>query len=222
MIRAALLDVDGTLLASNDAQARSWSDALVESGHEADFTALRRSIGLGGDRLLRSVAGLDEREEPGRTISRRRREILLDRYARGLLPTPGARDLVDWLRQCGTRIVIATGASSEEIDTLLRAAGVDDLVDVTVTADDAARTKPAPDIVLAALERAGVPASDAVMIGDTPYDVVAARAASVQAIAVRCGGWSSADLAGASVFADPQDLLERYRESPLRTLEHAR
>lgn len=216
MIRAALLDVDGTLLASNDAQARSWSDALAEAGRDVDFTTIRRSIGLGGDRLLRSVAGLAEDEEPGKTISRRRREILLQRYARDLTPTPGARDLVEWLRQRGARVVVATGASAEEVDTLLRAARVDDLIDVTVTADDAARTKPAPDIIVAALERAAVPASDAVMIGDTPYDIVAADAASVPAIALRCGGWSAADLAGAAVFADPQDLVERYRESPLR------
>ncbi len=216
MIRAALLDVDGTLLASNDAQARAWSDALAEAGHAANFNAIRRAIGLGGDRLLHAVARLDESEEPGQTISRRRREILLERYARGLLPTLGARDLVEWLRARGLRVVIATGASAGEVTTLLRAAGVDDLVDAAVTADDAARTKPAPDILVAALERAGVPAADAVMIGDTPYDVAAARAASVPAIALRCGGWNDADLTGASVFADPQDLLERYRESPLR------
>jgi phosphoglycolate phosphatase-like HAD superfamily hydrolase len=144
MIRAALLDVDGTLLASNDAQARSWSDALAEAGRDVDFTTIRRSIGLGGDRLLRSVAGLAEDEEPGKTISRRRREILLQRYARDLTPTPGARDLVEWLRQRGARVVVATGASAEEVDTLLRAARVDDLIDVTVTADDAARPSPRP------------------------------------------------------------------------------
>lgn len=218
MIRAALLDVDGTLLASNDAQARSWSDALAENDHPAEYEAIRRSIGLGGDRLLRSVAGLDENQEPGKTISRRRLEIFLERYAAGLAPTPGARALVAWLRERGTRIVIATGATAAEVDTLLRSAGIDDLIDATVTADDAAQTKPAPDIVLAALERAGVPAADAVMIGDTPYDVISAQAAAVQAIALRCGGWSDADLAGASVFADPQELLERYRESPLRGL----
>jgi len=218
MIRAALLDVDGTLLDSNDAQARAWSDALSEQGHAAEYVDIRRSIGLGGDRLLRSVAGLDEEREPGKTISRRRREIFLERYARGLLPTPGARDLVEWLRGRGAQVVVATGASREEVETLLKAAGVDDLIDATVTADDAARTKPSPDIVTAALARADVAAADAVMIGDTPYDIVAAQAASVAAIALRCGGWSTADLAGAAVFADPQDLLERYRESPLRGL----
>lgn len=218
MIRAALLDVDGTLLESNDAQARAWSDAFAEYERPVAYDAIRRSIGLGGDRLLRSVAGLDENAEPGKSIALRRGEIFLERYARGLMPTLGARDLLEWMRGRKMRLVIATGASSAEVDTLLRAAGVDDLVDEIVTADDAKRTKPAPDIVLAALARANVAADEAVMIGDTPYDVVAAQAASVTAIAVRCGGWSTADLAGASVFADPQDLLERYRESPLRAL----
>lgn len=218
MIRAALLDVDGTLLASNDAQARAWCDALAEGGYPADATAVRRAIGLGGDRLLRTVAGLDEDEEPGRSIASRRREIFLERYLGDLRPTRGARAFVAWLRARGVRIVIATGASRAELDALLQAAHVADLVDETVSADDAARTKPAPDIVEAALARAKVAPDEAVMIGDTPYDVVAAGLARVTAIAVRCGGWSGADLAGASVFADPQDLLERYRESPLRDL----
>ncbi|GAC1303800.1 MAG: HAD family hydrolase [Vulcanimicrobiaceae bacterium] len=218
MIRAALLDVDGTLLASNDAQARAWCDALAEGGRPADFAAVRRAIGLGGDRLLRSVAGLDEDAEPGRSISERRREIFLERYLSDLRPTRGARAFVAWLRERHVRIVIATGASRAELDALLRAATVADLVDETVSADDAARTKPAPDIVAAALARAKVAAGEAVMVGDTPYDVVAAGLASVAAIAVRCGGWEGADLAGASVFADPQDLIERYRESPLRGL----
>ncbi|MBC5801395.1 MAG: HAD family hydrolase [Candidatus Eremiobacteraeota bacterium] len=217
-LRAVLLDVDGTLIDSNDAQARSWLDAFEEAHLDVDPGAVRRLIGKGGDRLLREVADLDIDAEPGKTISQRHKAIFAERYLPGLSATRGARDLLVWLRSQGAQLVVATSAGEEEMRALLQTAGVDDLIDVFTSSDDADETKPAPDILGAALRKSKRSAAESVMIGDTPYDCEAAGRIGLPAIGLRCGGWSSEELPCESVFDHPADLLANYRASPLRRL----
>lgn len=214
-IVTALLDVDGTLVDSNDAHARAWVEALREAGFDVPFERVRPLIGMGADQLLPAVSpGLTPHAEPGRTIARRRGEIFKERYAATLAPTRGARDLLLTLTAGGVACVAATSANKAELDLLLGRAGVADLIVAATTADDAATSKPAPDIVRAALQRARADASTSAFIGDTKYDIAAATSAGVACIALRCGGSSDADLAGAvAIYDDPLSLAAAIRIS---------
>lgn len=216
MIRAVLLDVDGTLIDSNDAHARAWVDVGDEFGHQIEFGRVRWLIGMGGDRVLPELTGLEEESDEGRRILDRRGEIFRERYLPRLDAFPGAHELLARLRDDGRKLVVATSASEKDLKALLEQAGLDDLIDESTNSDEAESSKPAPDIVEAALEKAGVPASQVVMIGDTPYDVKAAQRASVRIIGLRCGGWNDRELKGAEEVHDsPADLLNHYGKSIL-------
>src|SRR5262249_33818398 len=127
----------------------------------------------------------------------------------GLEPTRGARALMEELKQRRVCLVIATSAGTEEMDALTKQARVADLIPTKASKDDAGRTKPDPDIVRAALQKAGVRATEALLVGDTPYDIEAARRAGVNTIALRCGGfWPDAALRGAvDIYDDPEALM---------------
>ncbi|MCU0681805.1 MAG: HAD family hydrolase [Polyangiaceae bacterium] len=214
-LKVALLDIDGTLLDSNDAHALAWVDALAEFGHETGFERVRELIGKGGDKLLPEVTGLAKESPEGEAISKRRTAIFKAKYLPELRPFPGARALLEALRSRGLALVVATSAGADQVDGLLRAAGVRDLVDDETTSDDAARSKPDPDVVRAALAKSGRRPAEAVMIGDTPYDVEAATRAGVRSVALRCGGWDDEALRGAAaVYDDPRDLLANLAASP--------
>lgn len=216
MIRAVLLDVDGTLIDSNDAHARAWVDVGEETGHPIRFGEVRWLIGMGGDRVLPRLTRLDEDSEEGTRILERRGEIFRDRYLPHLKPVAGARELLERLRSDGRRLVVATSASDDDLSPLLKQAGIDRLIDAATNSDEAESSKPSPDIVEAALAQARAPARDVVMLGDTPYDVKAAQRAGVRIIALRCGGWTDAELRGAAeIYQDPAELLDRYDESLL-------
>jgi HAD superfamily hydrolase (TIGR01509 family) len=213
--RAVLLDVDGTLIDSNDAHAAAWVDVGREFGFDIDFSHVRRLIGKGGDKVLPELTGLEEDDERGAKMKERRGEIFRERYLATLRPFPHARELLERMREDGLTLSVATSASKEDMGALLEQAGIEDLIEERTSSSDAEESKPDPDIVEAALEAAGVTAEEAVMLGDTPYDVEAARRAGVRCVAVRCGGWGDADLADAvAVYDDPADLLRRYEQSP--------
>lgn len=213
--KVALLDIDGTLLDSNDAHALAWVDVLAEFGHETSFERVRELIGKGGDKLLPEVTGLAKESPEGEAISKRRTAIFKAKYLPDLRPFPGARALLEALRSRGLGLVIATSSGADQVEGLLRAAGVHDLVDDEATSDDAARSKPDPDVVRAALAKSGRRPAEAVMLGDTPYDVEAAARAGVRSVALRCGGWDDEALRGAAaVYDDPRDLLANLATSP--------
>lgn len=213
--RAVLLDVDGTLIDSNDAHARAWVDVCREFGHEVEFAHARRLIGMGGDKVLPELTGITEESDEGEAIKERRGEIFREEYLRTLKPFPHARELLERFRAEGLTLVVATSASKEDMGGLLKQAGIADLMDEKTSSSDAEESKPDPDIVEAALESAGVEPDEALMLGDTPYDVEAARRAGVRCVAVRCGGWGDEELGDAvAVYDDPADLLRRYAESP--------
>jgi len=216
-LHTVLLDIDGTLIDSNDAHARAWGSALAEHGYVVPFEEIRSRIGMGGDKLLPEVSGLDPDSDEAERIGDARGEIFRREELRGLRPTPGARALLEHLASRDLQLVVATSATADEVHALLEQAGVGDLIEAAASADDAERSKPDPDIVLAALRKVGRPASHCVMIGDTPYDVEAATRARVPIIALRCGGWTDDALSGAlAIYDHPADLLARIAESPLR------
>ncbi len=211
-----ILDVDGTLVDSNDAHTRAWVEALAEQGVAVPFEKVRRLIGMGGDKLLPRVSGLQEDSPEGKRVSERRREIFLARYLPHLRPTRGARELLHHMKDHGLRLVVASSAKKEELKGLLRVCGADEVIQSKTSSDDVENSKPDPDIVHAALKEIALSAAEVLMLGDTPYDVESAGRAQVGVIAFRCGGWGDAELGGArAVYDDPGDLLARYDSSPL-------
>lgn len=200
---------------SNDAHARAWVEAMAEQNIDVPLEKVRQLIGMGGDKLLPSV-GVSEDSSQGKMIAKRRSEIFKAQYLPSLTQTPGAKELLQHLRACGFRLVVASSAKKDELDSLLRICGGDEVIESKTSADDAERSKPDPDIVEAALADLELPPQNTVMLGDTPYDVEAARRARVPVIALRCGGWGDAELAGTlAIYDDPADLLAHFDSSPL-------
>ena len=215
-LKAVLLDIDGTLVDSNDAHALAWVDALAETGHEVTFDRVRRLIGKGGDKLLPELTGIDQHSARGKEIERRRSEIFHQNYLPKLRSFPGTRALLERMHRDGLRLVAATSAREEEIQALLEKTGAANLFFQAAAVTESDRSKPDPDIVHAALRKAGCRPSAAIMLGDTPYDVHAARKAGVRVVALRSGGWSDHDLRGAvAIYDGPQSLLIQYDRSPL-------
>ena len=213
--RVVLLDIDGTLIASNDAHARAWVASLAEFGYVVSFERVRPLIGKGGDKILPELVGLDADSTEAHRMSELRGEMFRTRELPHLKATPGARDLLLRFRADGYELSVATSAKAADVKATLEQAGVADLIETATSSDDAERSKPDPDIVRAALQRSKRPASHAVMLGDTPYDVEAATRARVRIVALRCGGWwSDKALSGAeAIYDDPGALLARYDDS---------
>ena len=215
--KAVLLDVDGTLIDSNDAHANAWVDVGKEFGHEIRFDHVRWLVGMGGDKVLPELTGLQEESKEGKRILARRGEIFREQYLPQLRPFDGTRELLERISKDGAKLVVATSASEEDLQGLLKQAGIEDLIDKAANSDDAEESKPAPDIVEAAMRRGKVNVGEAIMIGDTPYDIGAATSAGIPIIAFRSGGWEPEELRGAiAIFDGPAHMLADYFSSPLR------
>ncbi|HVV88178.1 MAG TPA: HAD family hydrolase [Kofleriaceae bacterium] len=218
--RAVLFDVDGTLVDSNDVHARAWVEAFEEAHLDVAFQRVRPLIGMGGEKLVPAVTGMDADDPRVERLGKRRTALLLERHLGDIRALRGARELLQHLKNVGYLLAIATSAKDEELHAILRAGGIDDLFDTKTSSSDADSSKPDPDIVEAAVRRVGVPASQCVMIGDTEFDVAAARQAGVDFIGLRSGGSSDDKLAGAiAIHDDPAALLAHMDES--EALQHS-
>lgn len=216
MAEAALLDVDGTLIDSNYQHALAWYRAFREHDIVLPVWRIHRAVGMGGDQLVPALAGREVDAEQGDEIRASRDRIYKDELIEELAPLAGARELIGALKERGVRVVLASSSPQDEIERYLELLEARDVVDAWTTKDDVDATKPAPDLVLAALDKAGT--RDAVMVGDTPWDVEAAGKAGVEAVCVITGGWSQQELreAGAvAVFESVEELGERLDETPL-------
>jgi HAD superfamily hydrolase (TIGR01509 family) len=214
-VEGVLLDIDGTLVDSNDAHAAAWTKALAEHGFQVEFEKVRRRIGKGGDKLLPQVCGVRADSDQGKAISKRRGEIFREEFLPSLRPTAGAKKLMLRLKQEGVRLAIASSAKADELEGLMRVCGADEVLASITSSDDVEGSKPDPDVVRAALGRIKLPADRAFLLGDTPYDVEAGKRAGVRVVAVRCGGWTDTELVGAiAVYDNPADLLARFEQSP--------
>jgi HAD superfamily hydrolase (TIGR01509 family) len=220
-LAAALVDVDGTLLDSNDAHATCWAEVFAEFRYDIRFEHVRPLVGMGGDKLVPILTGLDHESSRGKQLAERKQSLFERKYLPRLQPTRGARQLLEHMVREGLTLLLATSANEDELRGLLDRAGVADLVHGTTSSDDAESSKPDPDVIGAALRKGGVSADEAVMIGDTPYDIAAAAKAGLPTIALRCGGWwDDLALGGAvAIYNDPADLLAQYDDSPLSSTE---
>ena len=219
MVRAAIFDLDGTLVDSNDLHARAWQETFRHFGKEIPLAALRKQIGKGGDQYLPVFLNEREVREFGKQAEAFRGDLFKEKYLDRVRPFPRVRELFERLHRDGKKIALASSGKADEVDHYRELATIDDLVDAQTTKDEVAQSKPKPDIFIAALQALGnLPADEAVVIGDSPYDVEAAKKIGLSTIAVLCGGFTEDELmaAGAvAIFRDPADLLEKYQRSPL-------
>jgi HAD superfamily hydrolase (TIGR01509 family) len=220
-LKGLLLDIDGTLVKSNDAHAQAYVEAFADYGYKIQFEQVRPLIGMGGDQVIpQMVPELSGKEGTGKKIADRRKELIIRKFGATLEPTEGSRQLVEKLQQDGYELVISSSATHEELSVLLKAAQVDDLLAQApaTTSSDANATKPAPDLIEASLKKGHLKPNEAILLGDTPFDIQAAKAAGVEVIAFRSGDFPDEQLAGAlEVYDSPADLLVHYDRSPLRT-----
>jgi HAD superfamily hydrolase (TIGR01549 family) len=216
VIKGVILDVDGTLVDSNEAHAASWVEVLRANGYTIEYEKIRRLIGMGSDKLLPQAIGIEAESAEGKRLNEERAKLFKDRYLPTLKPFEYVRELLERMRADDIKLVVASSAEEEQLDALLDIAGVKDLIETQTSSDDAENSKPDPDIVQAALQNLKQPVDQTIMLGDTPYDVEAALKAQINIIALRCGGWDDISLRGAvKIYDNPTDLLWHYEQSPI-------
>ena len=213
-VGAALLDVDGTLIDSNYQHALAWFRAFREHGFVLPVWRIHRAIGMGGDQLVPALLGKDVDEKQGDEIRDTRGPIYKELMPE-VQPLEGAHELIADLKERGLTIVLASSSPEDDLEHYLELLDARDLADAWTTEEDVEATKPAPDLVRAALGKAGT--DDAAMIGDTRWDVEAAGKAGIETVCLMTGGWSEQELrdAGAvAVFESVDDLRKRLAETP--------
>jgi HAD superfamily hydrolase (TIGR01509 family) len=215
-IRGVLLDIDGTLVDSNDAHARAWVDAFAKHGYHVSFDKVRFYVGMGGDNLIKAVIGLGKDDPQTKKLSEHYGEIFRANYRLHLRAFPGAKALVEHMHQQGLRLIAASSSHKTDVRALLDIVGITKTIDGFTSADDVDNSKPDPDILQVALDKGKLSAHEVVVVGDTPYDIEAAERTGIGCIAFRSGGWKERDLKGAlEIYDGPADMLARYDKSVL-------
>lgn len=216
-VTAALFDVDGTLVDSNYPNVITWWEAFARAGHEVPMSRIHRAIGMGSDLLLDALLP-DGRDRDADGDIRAAQSALYSVYWSRLRPVPGAVRLLRACHDYGLRVVLASSAAPRELEVLRAALDCEDAIDEVTSAGDAGQSKPAPDLVQIALDKAGAGAAGAVFTGDAVWDMQACQKAGVRCIGVLSGGISRAELleaGAAAVYADPAELLASFPASLL-------
>lgn len=217
MYKAVLCDLDGTLLDSNHFHAAAWQRTFENFGFAADYQAIVKQIGKGGDHLIPAFVPEDRVEALQEDLKNFRTDLFHREYMDRIVPFSDAKNLLKRMRQEGLRISVASSTNKEDLHAFLMLLRIHGLVEQHTTADDAQKSKPEPDIFEASLKKLEIGPDDALALGDTPWDVEAAGKAGVKTVALTCGGWTEEDLrdAGAiAVYRDPADLLRQFDGSP--------
>jgi HAD superfamily hydrolase (TIGR01509 family) len=210
-----LFDVDGTLVDTNYLHTLAWSRALCDAGEWAPMNSIHRLVGMGGDQLVPTLLG---HASPQADAARPRRYAELSDEARVF---PGAAELLRRVHGCGLASVLATSAPMDELSALLEKLDADDAIDAQTTADDVEASKPDPEVFLTAMSSSSIDPRRALAVGDSIWDIQAARAAGIGCVAVETGGFGQHELTeeGAlRVYRDVQELLDQLMTSPLASL----
>jgi phosphoglycolate phosphatase-like HAD superfamily hydrolase len=182
--KAAIFDLDGTLIDSVDFHALAWHEAMVMFGHDVSFEQVRGQIGKGGDKLIPVFLSPDEQRDHGKELEEWRGDRFKTQYLPLVRPFSAVPELLRRVRDAGLRIAVASSAKKDEVEKYLDIACIADLVDAKASAEDAEESKPAPDIFEIVLKKLKMEGPDAVAIGDRPYDAAAAGKAGIATI-----GW---------------------------------
>ena len=208
---AIIFDVDGTLVDSVDFHAEAWQRTFSAFGFEFDLIKVREQIGKGGDQLMPVFLDGDILERQGKKIEAYRQDLFEREYFHRVIGFPKVPELFRFLIGAGKTIALGSSAKTDDLKGYKKAAGIEGMTAVETTSDDAEKSKPHPDIFLAALDRLKLSADIVVVVGDTPYDVEAAKKAGMRTTGLLYGGFSEASLrdAGAvDVYRDPGHLLQ--------------
>lgn len=218
MIRAAIFDLDGTLVDSNELHVDAWDETFRHYGKQFPRAELHRQIGKGGDQYLPVFLSAQELKAIGKEVEEFRADLFKRKYLPRVQAFPHVKELFQRLRGDGKRIALASSGNDDEVTHYAELAQIDELIEAQTTKSDVQHSKPRPDVFLAALRHLGTAAEETIVIGDTPYDVQAAKKAELRTIGLLCGGFSADELrayGAVAIFRDPADLLESYERSPL-------
>jgi HAD superfamily hydrolase (TIGR01509 family) len=216
-VAVAILDIDGTLVDTNYHHAIAWYRSFRDNGIVLPIWRIHRHIGMGGDQLVGALTDERTEDEKGDAIRDTEKEIYM-KLIDEVEPMKDSRELLQECKRRGHSLILASSAKEDEVDHYLGLLDARELADAWTTSADVESTKPQPDLVNAALERAGEGAGEGVMVGDTPWDVKAASSAGVETLVVRTGGFGEDELrdaGAAAVFESVAELCERLDETPL-------
>ena len=216
--KAAIFDLDGTLLDSVDLHALAWQEALLKFGHDVSFEQVRSQIGKGETSSFPSSCPLTNNEDHGKELEEWRGNRFKTEYLPLVRPFSAVPDLLRRVRDAGLQIAVASSAKKDEVEKYLDIARITDLVDLKTSSDDVEESKPAPDIFEIVLKKLKIEGADAVAIGDTPYDAEAAGKAKIATIGVLCGGFPESSLRQAGcveIYPGPATLFARFADSLL-------
>jgi HAD superfamily hydrolase (TIGR01509 family) len=217
MAQTAILDIDGTLVDTNYQHAIAWYRAFRQHDVVLPVWRIHRHIGMGGDQVIAALTDEATDDEKGDDIRGAEKALYLAMIEE-VEPLEGARELIERLKDAGKTVVMASSAKDDEVDHYLDLLDARELADDWTTSADVEETKPEPDLVKAALDKAGADSGDAVMLGDTPWDCEAAKRAGVETVALMTGGFAEEELTeagAAAVFESLPELIERIEETPL-------
>lgn len=203
-----LIDLDGTLVDSVTAHAVSWKKVLAKHGYDVELFSLERLIGMGGDKMLSAVVGeISDAEE--KRITEERSERFRDNEIQDVRPLERARELIEALRENGLEVMLATAASAEDRDALLKRGGLQNVFQDFVSSDDVDGSKPEPDLIETILDKLGADPAECLMVGDSPFDAEAAARARVDFVGVESGAYSRDELAYAkAVFPSVNEFAQ--------------
>jgi HAD superfamily hydrolase (TIGR01509 family) len=214
LIEAFIFDIDGTLIDSVKEHAESWVETFAAFGKKVVLSEAEKLIGMGGDQFLKDYFSKEELEKNQEKIEKYRSDLFKERFLKRIEPFPKVRELFQKIKNDKKQIALASSAKKDEVEEYKKIANIADLIDKETSTDDAEESKPEPDIFEAALQKLnGIEKKNIVVIGDTPYDAIAAKKANLETIGVLTGGWSKEKLAEAGcskVFRDIAEIYEEY------------
>lgn len=202
LLQALLVDIDGTLVDSNDQHADCWIESFKHFGRDVSWEEIRPQIGKGGDLLVPDTLDARSMRSFGEELKRYRSELWKRSYIDGIRPFPGAAEALGRFREEGIRIALASSSNPDEVSHYARLLGVEDLIDAATSRDDARLSKPSPEIFAAAMENLGADPARTAAIGDTPWDILAAHRLAIPVVAVLSGGFPRESLAKAEVLCE--------------------
>ena len=218
-VTGVIFDIDGTLVDSVDLHAQAWQEALRHFHYGISYQEIRHEIGKGSDKLIPDLLGPDEAERVQEKLDRFRSELWKSKYFSQVKPFPKVRELFERILEDGKKIVLASSAKGDELKRYKQIANISDLVKDETSSDEVDKSKPSPDVVKVALKKLGNPdPATVMMIGDTPWDIMAAAKAGVRSIGVLSGGFPEDELRAAGaveVYREAAELLANYSKSAL-------
>lgn len=201
-LKAILLDIDGTLVDSNDKHTDCWVEAFAHFGKKVDWDRIREQIGKGGDQIVPDMLTAREMRKFGKELKDYRGELWEKRFIKSVEPFPGVKEALHELKNRGVKIAFASSSNPNEVEYYVSLLEAEDLLEGSTSKGDAKLSKPSPEIFEAALEQIGTDAAATLVVGDTPYDVLAAHRAGLAAAALLCGGFPRELLGKAEFLLD--------------------